>query len=246
MTILKLSLLLLLVLLAGPVLAVSTGMANLDRNWHTANRDAIGLAPNPLEVREPVIQVYAARAFNWRGAFAVHTWVSTKRRGARDFISYEVIGWRSYHGQSPVVARRGAPDRRWFGAEPMLLSELRGAEVESVIDRIEDAVARYPFGDQYRVWPGPNSNTFTAWVGREVPELRLDLPPTAVGKDFLGPTTIFAASPSGTGFQISLFGLIGVLAALEEGLEINLLGLSAGVDPLDLAIKVPGLGRIPG
>lgn len=246
MTILKLSLLLIVALLAGPVLAVSTGMAKLDQSWHTANRDAIGLAPNPFEVREPVVQVYAARAFNWRGAFAVHTWVATKRQGATDFISYEVIGWRSYHGQSPVVARRGTPDRRWFGAEPMLLSELRGADVEAVIDRVEDAVARYPFRDQYRVWPGPNSNTFTAWVAREVPELRLDLPPTAVGKDFLGPTTIFAASPSGTGFQISLFGLIGVLAAIEEGLEINLLGLSAGIDPLDLAIKVPGLGRIPG
>ena len=45
---------------------------------------------------------------------------------------------------------------------------------------------RYPYADSYRVWPGPNSNTFTAFVLREVPELRVDLPPTAIGKDYLG------------------------------------------------------------
>lgn len=246
MVFLKLTLLVLIVLLAGPLIAVSTGMAKLDQSWHTANTDSAGLAPNPRAVDEPLIQVYAARAFNWRGAFAVHTWVATKRAGAREFVSYELFGWRSYRGQSPLVARRGPPDRRWYGAEPEILTELRGPEVEAVIDRVEAAIASYPFRDQYRAWPGPNSNTFTAWIGREVPELRLDLPPTAVGKDYLGPTTFFAASPSGTGFQVSLFGVIGILAAIEEGLELNLLGLTTGIDPLDLAIKLPGLGRVPG
>ncbi|MCH7551721.1 MAG: DUF3750 domain-containing protein, partial [Proteobacteria bacterium] len=45
-------------------------------------------------------------------------------------------------------------------------------------------------------------------------------------------------------YQVSLFGLVGVLAAVEEGLEINLLGLSFGIDPLDLALKLPMAGRI--
>ncbi len=242
----KLSLWLLIVLLAGPLVAVMSGLAKLDQSWSTANRDSAGIAPDPLQVTTPVVQVYAARAFNWRGAFAVHTWISTKRRGASSFVSHEVIGWRQHHGQSPVVARQGAADRRWYGAEPVVLAELRGPEVEAVIDRIERAVASYPYPDQYRVWPGPNSNTFTAWIGRAVPELRLDLPPTAVGKDYLGTTTFFAASPSGTGFQVSLFGVIGILAAIEEGLEVNVLGLSTGIDPMDLAIKLPGLGRLPG
>ena len=77
-----------------------------------------------------------------------------------------------------------------------------------------------------------------------MPELRVDLPPTAIGKDYLPGGALVAGTPSGTGYQVSLFGLVGVLAAVEEGLEINLLGLSFGIDPLDLALKLPMAGRI--
>jgi hypothetical protein len=35
------------------------------------------------------------------------------------------------------------------------------------------------------MWPGPNSNSFTAWVGLEVPELELNLPFSAIGKDWM-------------------------------------------------------------
>src|SRR5690606_20136220 len=106
------------------------------------------------------------------------------------------------------------------------------------------AVADYPWPDRYRVWPGPNSNTFIAHIAREVPELRVDLPPTAIGKDFLGPTTFLAPTPSGTGWQVSLYGLLGAAVALEEGVEFNLLGLSVGVDVNDLALRLPGIGRV--
>ncbi len=70
------------------------------------------------------------------------------------------------------------------------------------------------------------------------------MPPTAIGKDYLPGGALVAGAPSGTGYQVSLFGLFGVLAAIEEGLEINLLGLSFGIDPLDLALKLPMAGRI--
>ena len=33
---------------------------------------------------------------------------------------------------------------------------------------------------------------------------------------------------SGSGFQLSLYGLFGILLAAREGLEVNLLGLSLG------------------
>ena len=39
-------------------------------------------------------------------------------------------------------------------------------------------------------------------------------------------------------------GLLGLTLAVDEGLELNLLGLVFGIDPLDLAIKLPGIGRI--
>ena len=92
------------------------------------------------------------------------------------------------------------------------------------------------------MWPGPNSNTFTAWVARAVPELEVDLPPTAIGKDYSGAKLIDSA-PSGKGFQLSIFGLFGLTASTVEGLEVNLLGLSFGLNPFDPALKLPLFGR---
>ena len=231
------------ILLAGPALALMTGEASLGRSWNTATRDVSGLAPPPAATPEAVVQVYGARAFGWRGAFAVHTWIAVKPAGAASYTSYEVIGWRYWRGGNGLTRREGAPDHQWFGSTPEVYAELRGAEAAAAIPEIEAAVAAYPFAERYRTWPGPNSNTFTATIARQVPALRLDLPPTAVGKDYLGETTFVATAPSGTGYQISLFGVAGLLAAKEEGLEINLLGMTFGIDPLDLAVKIPGLGR---
>ncbi|WP_307832665.1 DUF3750 domain-containing protein [Azospirillum argentinense] len=126
---------------------------------------------------------------------------------------------------------------------PAVLAELRGPAAEAAIPKIADAAQSYPYAGEYRIWPGPNSNTFAAWVGRAVPELRLDLPSTALGKDYLG-TGMIARAPSGTGWQVSLFGLAGLLLAKEEGFEVNLLGMTFGVDPFDLAVKIPGVGRL--
>lgn len=50
-------------------------------------------------------------------------------------------------------------------------------------------------------------------------------------------------APSGSGWQISVFGLMGVLFSEVEGIEFNFLGLSFGVDLDPLAIKLPLVGR---
>lgn len=236
--------LLMVVLLAGPAAVALGGLTALGGDWRTASRAPAGMAPDPAAAREAIVQVYGARAFNWRGAFAVHTWISVKRRDAPEFTTYEVIGWRRWHGLDALATRHGPPDRQWFGNPPEIYVDLRGRPVEAVIDKIEAAVEAYPFKTAYRTWPGPNSNTFTAHIARAVPELGLDLPPTAIGKDYLGVKSFVAPSPSGTGFQLSLFGLLGIIVGREEGLEVNLLGLSFGVDPLDLALRLPGLGRV--
>ncbi len=137
-----------------------------------------------------------------------------------------------------------APDQRWFGADAELIADKRGDGVDDMIRRIDVAARAYPYDREYTIWPGPNSNTFTAHVARAVPELELDLPPTAIGKDYIPGGGIAARTPSGTGFQVSLFGLFGVLAGIEEGVEVNILGLTFGVDPKDLAIKLPLAGRL--
>jgi len=212
-------------------------------HWRSASRAPLGIAPDPRIERQAVIQVYAARAVSWRGYFGVHSWISIKAPEAEYFTTYEVTGWRVRYGGQAVSASRRAPDSRWFGSEPSLIAEFRGRDAEAAIARLQTAISDYRHNDEYTVWPGPNSNTFIAHLGRVVPELRLDLPPTAVGKDFLS-SGLWAKAPSGTGYQLSLSGLLGVLIAWEEGLEINLLGLTYGIDVKDLSIKLPMVGRV--
>ncbi len=224
------------------------GMAYLDQvegfvGGREARRAPVGLAPHPTLTPESVVQVYAARAVRWRGYFGVHTWVAVKRTAALEYTVYEVNGWRLRRTGTAVSIDHRSPDSRWFGNRPELIAERRGDGVDEVITRIERAVQSYEYADTYRVWPGPNSNTFVAHLLRAAPELRADLPATAIGKDYLGPKLV-AWAPRGTGAQVNVFGVLGGLAGLEEGLELNVLGLTFGVDPLDLSLKLPLAGRI--
>ena len=210
------------------------------RNRHGSTQQA-----PTADSEEAVIQVYAARAARWRGAFGVHTWIATKRRDERQYTRLEVIGYRVYWGGSAVQIRSGTPDGMWFGNYPVLLRDMRGGEqVDALINRLHQAAQDYPYASTYKVWPGPNSNTFTAFLARRVPELRLELPSNAIGKDYLPGGALVAMTPSGTGAQLSLGGYAGVLAGFEEGVEINLLGLTAGIDLYPPAIKLPGVGRL--
>ena len=59
------------------------------------------------------------------------------------------------------------------------------------------------------------------------------------GKDFLPGGGLFAAAPSGPEFPLSLQGLIGILLAAREGLEVNLQGLGLWIDPVRPALKLP-------
>jgi Protein of unknown function (DUF3750) len=179
------------------------------------------LALDPAKVSEPVVQVWGARTRGAKGIFGVHTWVAVKP-------------------ESALVIRNRAPDS-WFGAPGELYAEKRGPGVEELIRRIDKAAQEYPFAKTYSLWPGPNSNTFTAWIARAVPELETDLPATAIGKDYIG-SDMISSAPSGSGFQFSLRGLFGVAASGVDGLELNILSLNFGVSPS--GIKLPLIGRI--
>lgn len=219
----------------------ATGIRGNADDWRTASREPVGLSPDPALVKEAMVQVYGARAVGAKGLFGVHTWVAVKPSNAPEWTVYEVVGWRLRYAESVVVVRNRAPDGRWFGEEPKLYAQKRGAGVDELIARIEQAALTYPYAQQYRAWPGPNSNTFTAWIGRAVPELEMDLPATAIGKDYLG-SDIFSTAPSGSGFQMSLGGVFGFAASGVDGVELNVLGLNFGISPSGL--KLPVVGRI--
>jgi len=152
-----------------------------------------------------------------------------------------VVGWGS-----PVRRDGRAADGYWYGNRPYLVYRNTGPEAGRLIPLIEQAITRYPYAarDSYTVWPGPNSNSFVAWVVRSVPGFDAELPAIAIGKDWLGPGLDVARAASGTGFVVSLDGLFGLTLALGEGFEINIAGTGIGLDPQSLAVKLPGLGSL--
>jgi hypothetical protein len=210
-------------------------------NWRTADWSSARIAPDPASNREAIIQVYAARAGRWKGVFSVHTWIVFKPRNATGYTRYDVVGWGT------PVRKNGYPvDGFWYSNAPEVVHEIRGEAAQSLIANIEGAVGSYPFGERgfYRAWPGPNSNTFVAWIARQVPGLGLEMPANAVGKDYLGNGLNVSKTPSGTGWQVSAWGLMGVAVAWREGIEFHFLGATIGVDIDDAAIKLPGIGSL--
>ena len=156
-----------------------------EKDWRTASRAAAGIAPDPALTSEAVVQVYAARAWGWRGWFAVHTWIATKPSHAPAYTVYEVVGWRQHRGLPVLRIEQDIPDRLWFGEQPRLLADHRGQETEALVEAIDKAARAYPWPETYEAFPGPNSNTFTAWVARQVPGLGLDLPFSAIGSGYV-------------------------------------------------------------
>jgi hypothetical protein len=171
--------------LVGVIVApyLVSGAGNVLRD--PTQRGSAGLAPDPATTAEPVLQVYRASVYGWRGLVADHTWISAKTSGASGYTVYQVIGWRRNRGLPVVSIEQGVPDRYWWGSEPQVIADHRGAGVDELIARVDRAARSYPHADEYVMWPGPNSNSFTAWVALEVAELQLELPWRAIGKNWM-------------------------------------------------------------
>jgi hypothetical protein len=137
------------------------------------------------------------------------------------------------------------PPDLWFGERGQVVADIKGTQAQALIPRIEAAIKEYRYANDgdYVIWPGPNSNTFIATILRAVPELGAMLPPNAVGRDFR-PMPYLGLTDSGTGIEASLWGVLGVKVGWVEGVELNMLGLVAGVDVRHPALKVPGFGRL--
>ena len=215
--------------------------AGWPQSWRTADWSSSRQAPDPLVDKEAIIQVYAARAGRWKGIFSVHSWIGFKPQNAESFTRFEVVGWGP-----PLRKNKYAVDGRWFGNTPEIILEIRGEQAAELIPKIRKAVGKYPYRRRgsYEVWPGPNSNTFVAWIARQVPELKLEMPATALGKDYLGDGVRLATTPSGSGWQVSFWGIFGLALAWQEGLEIHLLGATMGLDFDELGVKLPGVGKL--
>jgi hypothetical protein len=222
----------------------SSACASGDQSWRTASRESMGIAPKPQEVDDAIVQVYAARTFGWRRHFAVHTWIATKEKSADTYVTYHVTAWGTRVSGRAITVKPDIPDRRWYGADAQLIAEIRGEKAERAIRKINAAVKDYPYHGFYRMVPGPNSNSFVSYILRRTPEIGVELPPNAIGRDWIDKGALFGVSESGTGFQVSLFGVLGFTLGLADGLEFNFLMMTFGLDLWRPALKLPFVGRI--
>ena len=138
---------------------------------------------------------------------------------------------------------------RWFGRTPDLIFVADGEAAATLIPRMHAAIDAYAWrqrGD-YRVSPGPNSNTFVAAALDAIPEAHAVLPPTAIGKDYPHDGRWFRRTASVLRFRLTLGGYAAVVVGWVEGIEVSILGAVAG-----LAVRRPALklrttsgGRVP-
>ena len=229
-------------LFLAPILARATmfALGTAPRSWRDADWSSTGALPPAGQFEPARLVVFTGTTGGWKGVVAVHSWIVLKPKNAREWTRYDVVGWGN-----PVRTNGWPADGRWFGNMPVAIADVSGAQAERLIPKVEAAVRTYTYrnaGD-YRIWPGPNSNSFTAAILRAVPELGAALPPNAIGRDFRD--GFYAGrTDSGTGVELNLNGYAGIKFAWAEGIEINLLGLVAGLDLRHPAIKLPGFGRI--
>ncbi|MDC7788958.1 DUF3750 domain-containing protein [Rhodoplanes sp. TEM] len=227
-------------LLPLAVRAVLHAAGETPRSWRDADWSSIGSLPPAAAHPDARVLVLTGRTGGWKGVVAVHSWVVLKEKDARSWSRWDVVGWGN-----PVRMNGWAPDGRWYGNPPIVVADVSGEAAEALIPKIRAAIRGYQWANagDYRVWPGPNSNTFVASVLRAVPELAALLPANAIGRDFR-PGAYVGPSDSGTGVEASAWGVVGVKAGWVEGLELNLLGLVVGLDVRRPALKLPGYGRI--
>ncbi len=228
----------------SPALATLGWWALVDRpvSWRAADWSSAGILPAPDADREAAIYVLAARTGGLKGALSVHSWIVLKRAGARDYERWDKVGWGS-----PVRRNSRPADGFWYSNAPQIVKAVRGAGAEAMIPLFERAIAGYPHAHAggYRIWPGPNSNSFVAHVLRAVPEFGAVLPANAVGRDYRAGLAAFDHAPDWSDFHLTFGGVLGVAAGRLSGLEIHIAGLVAGIDIARPALKVPGLGAVP-
>jgi hypothetical protein len=239
----RLSLFLLLVFVAPAFAAmVWWQLGDHPGSWRDADWSSSGLLPRAVDDPAAAIYVLAARTGGLKGAFSVHSWIVTKATDATSYQRYDKVGWGS-----PVRRNAYAADSRWYSNAPTVVRKISGEEAERLIPKVEAAIAAYPFarpGD-YRIWPGPNSNSFVAYVLATVPELGAKMPPNAIGRDFAPGFASLTWSPVTHDLHATLGGYLGFAAGASAGLELHFLGLVAGVDFSEPVLKIPAFGAVP-
>jgi hypothetical protein len=168
---------------------------------------------------------------------AVHHWFVVFDPEAETADRWEVWQHRDVGGESWGHLHRNLmyPDRRVGGGPTCTVAEWRGEEAHR-LRQVLEAPEEYPFQQVYRYWPGPNSNTYAAWVLDRAALLH-DFDPRGVGKDYLGCNGIgFIRGPAGVCLGTPI---LGCRWGRHLGAELHLFGLTLGAGPRLRSLKTP-------
>jgi hypothetical protein len=95
---------------------------------------------------------------------AVHYWFVTNVSGRRE--RWEVWQRLNAGGISTGHLYRNLmrPERHVGGGPTKTASAWDGVHAEKIVTALHESWHQYPHRDEYRMVPGPNSNTFISWV----------------------------------------------------------------------------------
>ena len=200
-----------------------------------------GSLPAAAAEPEARVLVMSGRTGGWKGVFSVHSWVVLKPENGKSWRRYDVVGWGNpvrINGWAPDgllvrqqaaggarSARRARPPRRSRRSRPRSRAINTPMPATTASGRGRTAT--------------PSSRPCCAPSPRPKRRCR----PNAVGRDFR-PLPYAGLTDSRTGVEASLWGVLGVKLGWVEGVEVNFLGLVAGLDLRHPGIKLPGFGRI--
>ena len=226
-----------------PLAAHAALYAGKDRpaSFRDADWSSVGMLPAASADREARLLVFTGRTGRWKGIFAVHSWVVFKPENAATWSRYDVVGWGK-----PVRSNGWAPDGRWFGDAPRVLVDVRGRRGRGAHPEGQGRDRGLQLSTISATTACGRARTATPSSPPCCARCRSSattLPPNAVGKDFrAGPYA--GLTDSRTGVEASLWGVLGVKLGWVEGIELNFLGLVAGLDLRHPGVKLPGFGRV--
>ena len=143
---------------------------------------------NPADVKLPaeesIVRLYSAPLPKILGRLRFIAGSGCGQRGESEWQRWEVWQAKNAGGVSWGYIHKNlkAIDRGVGGGKANLLFEWRGETAERIIAIVRQPES-YPFLNRYLAFPGPNSNTYVAWVLRRA-EVAHRLSRFALGRGF--------------------------------------------------------------
>ena len=139
--------------------------------------------PRPAHDRDILKVELRYAPLPWIGALAWHYWFvvrdDTGRHRWEVWQTKNAGGWCIGHVHRDLKR----PDDGVGGGPSRMVKEWEGENAVKIL-RVLENIRSYPYCQRYRSWPGPNSNTFVAWVLREA-GIEHTLDPRGLGRNYL-------------------------------------------------------------